>query len=169
MQYAHNSDVLSRLLARTTTAPNGCIEWQGALSGDGYGRVSLNGKTVGVHRAVYEATHGPVDPALHVDHLCRNRKCCNVDHLEPVPPSVNVRRGLAALGMLAKPKPEKVRKAPAVPSWPIITGPIKVCKAGHTIEGPNAMVNGTLASGAPRIRCRTCHHESIYAKRRAKS
>lgn len=53
----------------------------------------VNGKRVAMlaHRLRYEAAHGE-SPTV-TDHLCRNRWCCNPDHLESVDNAVNVRRG----------------------------------------------------------------------------
>ncbi|WP_396092344.1 HNH endonuclease, partial [Erwinia amylovora] len=36
---------------------------------------------------------GPIPDGLVLDHLCRVRRCCNPDHLEPVGFVENVRRG----------------------------------------------------------------------------
>jgi hypothetical protein len=36
---------------------------------------------------------GPIQPGLHLDHLCRVRLCVNPAHLEPVTPQVNILRG----------------------------------------------------------------------------
>lgn len=58
----------------------GCIEWQRTTS-EGYGQLCHNGKSQGVHRWVYEMTHGPIPKGMHVCHSCHNRKCCNPDHL----------------------------------------------------------------------------------------
>ncbi len=72
----------------------GCHNWQGFVSNKGYGHVSLgNGKSGRVHRAAYELAKGPIPPGLQIDHLCRNRRCCNPDHLEAVTPRENVLRG----------------------------------------------------------------------------
>jgi len=70
-----------------------CWEWQGYLT-NGYGRVKRGGKTQAVHRYIYEQLVGPVDALLDLDHRCRNRKCCNPDHLEPVTRAVNLNRGV---------------------------------------------------------------------------
>ena len=82
------------LRARTIEA-DGCWVWQGGKR-NGYGRVLIHGQARQAHRVMYELVHGPVDPKLHIDHLCRNRACINPEHLEAVTETVNIRRGLAA-------------------------------------------------------------------------
>ncbi len=70
-----------------------CIDWPGTLS-RGYGKVVVDGKAIGAHRAVYEAHKGKIPDGLVIDHLCCNRSCVNPDHLEPVTQRVNVLRGM---------------------------------------------------------------------------
>lgn len=41
------------------------------------------------------ATGTKIAPGMHIDHKCRNPRCVNPAHLEPVTPSENMRRGRA--------------------------------------------------------------------------
>lgn len=72
---------------------SGCFEWTGAMSSNGYGQFWLNGKNVGAHRVSYEQFVEEIPDGLEIDHLCRNRKCVNPDHLEPITGSENLLRG----------------------------------------------------------------------------
>jgi hypothetical protein len=42
---------------------------------------------------MYEAFIADIPSGYQIDHLCRNRRCCNPWHLEAVPPRVNILRG----------------------------------------------------------------------------
>ncbi len=44
------------------------------------------------HRVVWLLNRGPIPEGLDLDHLCRNTRCCNPVHLEPVTRSENLRR-----------------------------------------------------------------------------
>jgi len=58
-----------------------CIEGSGQLSSRGHYIVYKNGRNQYAHRYVYEQKHGYVSLSEVVHHLCRNKKCINVDHL----------------------------------------------------------------------------------------
>lgn len=73
--------------------PTGCLEYTGTLNPDGYGQLTYQGRTHGAHRVAYMETIGPIPPGLELDHLCGNRACINLAHLEPVTHAENVRRG----------------------------------------------------------------------------
>ena len=72
-----------------------CWNWTAAIfKGLGYGKFNFNGKTCYAHRVSYELHVGEIPSGLQIDHLCRNRKCVNPDHLEPVTHIENIRRGM---------------------------------------------------------------------------
>lgn len=48
-----------------------------------------------LHRLMYETFLGDIEDGLYLDHLCRERSCCNPNHLEPVTNAENIRRGLS--------------------------------------------------------------------------
>lgn len=74
----------------------GCWFWAASLDGRGYGQfVIKRGKIVRAHRLSYEIFVGPIPEGLDLDHLCREPRCVNPDHLEPVTRAENVRRGLS--------------------------------------------------------------------------
>lgn len=90
--------VIDRLLSRVDTSdPKDCWTWPGADNGVGYGVIGSgghSGSNVYTHRVAYEHIIGPIPPGLVLDHLCRNRRCCNPTHLEPVTHRTNLRRGI---------------------------------------------------------------------------
>ena len=70
-----------------------CWTWTGYVTNLGYGRVWANGKASPAHRVVYELLVGPIPADLTIDHLCKNTRCVNPDHLEAVTMRENVIRG----------------------------------------------------------------------------
>lgn len=73
-----------------------CHVWQGGLNKWGYAKVKRNGKTLAGHRWFYQQTGKLIPEGMDLDHLCRVRDCVNPEHLEPVLPIENKRRGLVA-------------------------------------------------------------------------
>lgn len=69
---------------------------------DGYGHFRAGPTDARAHRWLYEHLYGSVPAGLHLDHLCRVRRCVNPDHLEAVPPRVNVLRGVGAAAQAAR-------------------------------------------------------------------
>jgi len=66
---------------------------------NGYVRQCYGGVPILAHRHAWEAVNGPVPEGLELDHLCRNRACCKVSHLQVVTHRVN---GLRGEGVCAK-------------------------------------------------------------------
>jgi hypothetical protein len=68
---------------RWTVDPvSGCWNWNGSLNSNGYGKFKAGGRMFYAHRAAYARANGPIPRGLSIDHVCRNRRCCNPDHLE---------------------------------------------------------------------------------------
>ena len=95
--------VRERIARRTVVTDSGCWDWVGAKDRWGYGKFKIadGGVTrcTGSHRAAWLAFRGPIsDPALQIDHLCRNRSCANPEHLDLVNNQTNSLRSIAAAG-----------------------------------------------------------------------
>jgi hypothetical protein len=84
--------VEQRLLDKSSKV-DGCLLWMGPVTSTGYGKIKVDGRTVGVHRVAYAVWNGPIPEGLEIDHLCRVRNCINPEHLEAVTRRENIRRG----------------------------------------------------------------------------
>lgn len=74
----------------------GCWNWSGPFHTSGYGQYSIARMPYRIHQLAYWRYKGDVPAGLEIDHLCRNRICCNPEHLEAVTHQVNMARAFAA-------------------------------------------------------------------------
>jgi hypothetical protein len=82
-----------RFCEKIEREPGDCWNWTAAMDTKGYGQFYDNGRKMGSHRYSYEMFVGPIPVGLDLDHLCRNRLCCNPAHLEAVSRRENLVRG----------------------------------------------------------------------------
>ncbi len=70
-----------------------CWNWIGHINSSGYGEYYIKNSKIRAHRFIYELLVGKIPENLVIDHLCKNRKCVNPAHLEPVTNRENIIRG----------------------------------------------------------------------------
>lgn len=97
--------LLGRIMGRINIEAGGCWIWTGRTSRNGYGRISVRNTERAVHRVMFMLFGGVVFDGEVIDHRCRNRACCNPEHLEAVSVRENTRRGDAG----SNPRDEKGR------------------------------------------------------------
>jgi len=73
---------IDRLTGKTEQVGE-CTVWTGMRDKDGYGRISWRGRSVRVHRLVWEHLHGPLPAGTILRHTCDNPPCVNPEHLQP--------------------------------------------------------------------------------------
>lgn len=70
---------------------DGCLVWTGYRDRHGYGQINVGGSMTGAHRFAYEIAHGAIPEGLHIDHMCWNPSCVNVEHLRVATNQQNLR------------------------------------------------------------------------------
>lgn len=83
-----------------TTTPTKCWPWKASASGSGYPQFRLHGRVRIAHRIAYELMEGEIADGLHLDHLCRNIRCCNPAHLSPCTPRENAMRSTITIASI---------------------------------------------------------------------
>lgn len=153
-----------RIAARVRVDEDGCWNWKLRVTDDGYGLIThkVNGKlrVVGAHRFSYEATLGPIPFGLTLDHLCRNRRCVNPSHLEPVTNYENWRRGNSPAAINARRTHcHRGHKLPPVGSARYRTCQACLAEMRATPAHPShGTTNGYVNYGCRCDRCRSAHY-----------
>lgn len=74
--------LVRRLANGLDKAPeDGCWEWARSTTEDGYGRMTVDGRTVFAHRLAFELSGHEIGEGQHVLHRCDNPRCIRPDHL----------------------------------------------------------------------------------------
>ncbi len=79
--------------------PAGCWEWIGAHDQKGYGMFKIGQSMYRAHRVSSRELIGIAPVDLEADHLCRNTRCVNPDHIQFVTRSENIRTSYSASGL----------------------------------------------------------------------
>ncbi|WP_067516876.1 HNH endonuclease signature motif containing protein [Endozoicomonas ascidiicola] len=73
---------MPRKALRFETTEEGCFVCTSHKTNpDGYFRKNFNGVSKMFHRVMWKHHHGEIPEGMEIDHLCKNRACCNVKHL----------------------------------------------------------------------------------------
>ena len=133
-----------------TGGADACWPWMRYCSPDGYGKFAWRaaGRNVNMnaHRVAVALTRG-LQGEEPIDHLCRNRLCCNPAHLEQVSTTENNRRGYGWAGVNARKQ---------------------TCPAGHELSGANVIILRTPNKADGRG-CRICRRATTQRWRARKA
>ncbi|KAB2728240.1 HNH endonuclease [Brucella anthropi] len=91
--HSPKGDGLKLIELALRAAPQHCFLWPYSNNGIGYGKVSIEGRSVFVHRYVCELQHGPAPSVTHhAAHSCGNGHlgCINPHHLRWATPKENI-------------------------------------------------------------------------------
>ncbi len=72
---------MKHICENVTVTDSGCWEWNLSCSSSGYGQFTYRKRYWNTHRYVWEFHNGTIENGAVIRHLCHNRKCCNILHL----------------------------------------------------------------------------------------
>jgi len=114
-----------------SSSEKGCWIWKGSCGGyekQGklpYGRFWFQNKTVMAHRFSYDLFIAkPIPDGYEIDHLCKNPKCVNPNHLEALPSRENSNRSNNPMAINS-------RKTECIRGHPLVGGNLYIAKDGH--------------------------------------
>jgi hypothetical protein len=84
---------LEELMRRVEKREDGCWQWLGQCSENGYGISKHEGHQIATHRLIYFLMIEPLPPEMVLHHTCENTGCVNPAHLEPLSVREHLRRG----------------------------------------------------------------------------
>jgi hypothetical protein len=101
------AELPERIATKIRISRSGCWVWQGWCEKRSprklcYPKVWWGDTMKYTHRVVYELLAKPIPDGMQLDHLCRNPRCVNPEHLEIVTAIVNIRRGNTGQNMVAR-------------------------------------------------------------------
>lgn len=94
--------LLKNILFVKKDSKSQCYNWTSFVRRDGYGVIWIKNKNIPVHRFFYELLVDTIPKGFVLDHLCRNRKCVNPDHMEVVTDKINILRGVGITAINSK-------------------------------------------------------------------
>ena len=120
-----------------------CWNFTGFDLSNGYAGFSINSRTYLAHRISYSIFKEKLVQGMYIDHICRNKKCCNPEHLRQVTPKINATENSFSVAVIALSKTH--------------------CPKGHAYDEKN-----TLITKLGRRKCKACQaiHWQNYKHRR---
>ncbi len=141
--YSRKDDIplKDRLVSQIGIGCDGCWNWVGCLTRNGYGQGTYKQKRYSAHRASYSEFIGPIPSKLLVLHKCDNRRCINPEHL--------------FIGTAKENTLDMVKKGRN--RWTQLKD---ACLRGHKMTGSNVYYNERSKKRA----CKACraHHEKKH-------
>jgi len=80
----------AQALAMRSRNEGSCRIWTGGGTDNGYGVVTVGGRSRLAHRVAYELSNGPIPDGMVIDHACHSRACIEPAHLRAVTQKQNL-------------------------------------------------------------------------------
>lgn len=130
-----------RFLGKIRVMSNECWTLTNKPHHSGYIYFTIGSKDYSSHRVSYSLFKGAISDGLVIDHKCRNKACCNPDHLRMVTQKIN----MVAFGL-----------------------DTTHCSKGHPYSGNNLVMRSGNNSTIKRRRCRECEKAKQRKKYKTK-